>query len=201
MGHCRANDRRTFTLEAHGIADKDLAAQPGCAAMKITFVYPRFEKFLRSVPELDAGLIDYFLGDYTTPPSLGIPLLAALTPPEFEIELLDDNSGQPVDYDAPTDLVAINCFTPQATRAFEIADHFRTRGKKVIMGGIFPSTMPDECLRHADAVNVGEGEPSWPKILADLQAGKLQRRYDGGCSMDAAKIPAARREIFYRNEH
>ncbi|MEI7807307.1 MAG: beta-ketoacyl synthase N-terminal-like domain-containing protein [Verrucomicrobiota bacterium] len=169
--------------------------------MKITFVYPRFEKFLRSVPELDAGLIDYFLGDYTTPPSLGIPLLAALTPEEFEIELIDDNSGQPVDYAAPTDLVAINCFTPQATRAFEIADNFRKHGKKVIMGGIFPSTMPDECLKHADSVNVGEGEPSWPKILADLKAGTLKRRYDGGSSMDAAKIPAAKREIFYRNDH
>ena len=169
--------------------------------MKITFVYPRFEKFLRSVPELDAGLIDYFLGDYTTPPSLGIPLLAALTPEEFEIELIDDNSGQPVDYAAPTDLVAINCFTPQATRAFEIADHFRAQDKTVIMGGIFPSTMPDECLKHADSVNVGEGEPSWPKILADLRAGTLKRRYDGGSSMDAAKIPAAKREIFYRNDH
>ena len=169
--------------------------------MKITFVYPRFEKFLRSVPELDAGLIDYFLGDYTTPPSLGIPLLAALTPAEFAIELIDDNSGQPLDYAAPTDLVAINCFTPQATRAFEIADNFRAHGKTVIMGGIFPSTMPEECLQHADSVNVGEGEPSWPKILADLKTGTLKRRYEGGCSMDAAKIPAARREIFYRNEH
>jgi 3-oxoacyl-[acyl-carrier-protein] synthase II len=169
--------------------------------MKISFVYPRFEKFLRSVPELDAGLIDYFLGDYTTPPSLGIPLLAALTPPEIEVELIDDNSGQPVDYDAPTDLVAINCFTPQATRAFELADNFRAHGKKVIMGGLFPSFMPEECLKHADSVNVGEGEPTWPRILADARAGKLQRRYDGGCSLDAAKIPAARREIFYRNEH
>ena len=169
--------------------------------MKITFVYPRFEKFLRSVPELDAGLIDYFLGDYTTPPSLGIPLLAALTPEEFAIELLDDNSGQPVDFDRETDLVAINCFTPQATRAFEIADGFRARGKTVVMGGLFPSFMVDECLQHADAVNVGEGEPTWPQILADFKAGKLQRRYDGGCSLNAAKIPAARREIFYRNEH
>ena len=137
--------------------------------MKITFVYPRFEKFLRSVPELDTGLIDYFLGDYTTPPSLGIPLLAALTPEEFEIELVDDNSGKSMDFNADTDLVAINCFTPQATRAFEIADGFRARGKKVIMGGIFPSTMPDECLKHADSVNVGEGEPSWPNCgLADF---------------------------------
>ena len=107
--------------------------------MKITFVYPRFEKFLTGLPELDQGLVDYFLGNYTTPPSLGIPLLAALTPPESEVELVDDNSGQPLDFDAPTDLVAINCFTPQATRAFEIADNFRARGKKVIMGGLFPS--------------------------------------------------------------
>jgi len=168
--------------------------------MKITFVYPRFEKLLRSVPELDTGLIDYFLGDYTTPPSLGIPLLAALTPPEFQVELLDDNGGQPVDFDTDTDLVAINCFTPQATRAFELADGFRAHGKKVILGGLFPSFMPDECLQHADAVNVGEGEPTWPRILADLQAGRLQRRYEGGGSLDAAKIPAARREIFYRNE-
>jgi 3-oxoacyl-[acyl-carrier-protein] synthase II len=169
--------------------------------MKITFVYPRFEKFLGSLPELDAGAINYYLGDYTTPPSLGIPLLAALTPPEFEIELIDDNGGQKPDFDAPTDLVAINCFTPQASRAFEIADGFRAHGKKVIMGGLFPSFMADECLKHADSVNVGEGEPTWPVILQDLKAGQLKRRYSGGCNTDPAKIPAARREIFYRNEH
>jgi 3-oxoacyl-[acyl-carrier-protein] synthase II len=173
----------------------------GPVRMKITFVYPRFEKFLSSLPELEPGLVEYYLGDYTTPPSLGIPLLAALTPPEIEVELLDDNSGQPIDYDLPTDLVAINCFTPQATRAFEIADRFRARGKKVILGGLFPSFMADECLKHADAVNIGEGEPTWPQILADLKAGALKPRYVGGCSTDPADIPAARREIFYRNEH
>ena len=64
--------------------------------MKITFVYPRFEKFLGSLPELDSGLVEYYLGGYTTPPSLGIPLLAALTPAEHEIELFDDNSGQSI---------------------------------------------------------------------------------------------------------
>ena len=169
--------------------------------MKITFVYPRFEKFLGSLPELEPGLVEYYLGDYTTPPSLGIPLLAALTPPEFEVELLDDNSGQPINYDAPTDLVAINCFTPQATRAFEIADNFRAHGKKVILGGLFPTFMADECLKHADAVNLGEGEPTWPKILADLKAGALKPRYVGGCSTDPADIPAAQREIFYQNDH
>jgi Beta-ketoacyl synthase, N-terminal domain/B12 binding domain/Radical SAM superfamily len=168
--------------------------------MRITFVYPRFEKFLSGVPELDRGLAHYFLGDFTTPPSLGIPLLTALTPAGVEVELIDDNSGQVIDYDAPTDLVAINCFTPQVTRAFEIADAFRAHGKKVVMGGLFPSFMPDDCLRHADAVNIGEGEPTWGQILADARAGALRARYVGGASTQLATLPAPRREIFYRNE-
>jgi len=169
--------------------------------MKVTFVYPRFEKFLTSLPELDRGLVDYFLGNFTTPPSLGIPILASLTPPEIEVELIDDNSGQAIDYDAPTDLVAINSFTPQATRAFEIGDAFRAHGKKVIMGGLFPSFMAEECLKHADAVNVGEGEPTWARILAHAQAGQLQRIYQGGSATDLSTTPIPRREIFYRNEH
>jgi 3-oxoacyl-[acyl-carrier-protein] synthase II len=170
------------------------------ALMKITFVYPRFKKFLESLPELDQGLVNYFLGDFTTPPSLGIPLLAALTPPDIEVELIDDNSGQPIPYATDTDLVAINCFTPQASRAFEIADGFRAHGRKVILGGLFPSFMAEECLRHADSVNLGEGEPTWPTVLADLRAGTLQPRYVGGCSTNLENLPAARREIFYRND-
>jgi hypothetical protein len=107
--------------------------------MKITFVYHRFEKFLSNNDDFDQGLVDYFLGDFTTPPSLGIPILASWTPPDIEIELVDDNSADVVDFDTRTDLVAINCFTPQATRAFEIADGYRARGKKVVMGGFFPN--------------------------------------------------------------
>ena len=147
--------------------------------MKVTFVYPRFEKFLTGLPELDQGLVDYFLGNFTTPPSLGIPILASLTPPDIEIELVDDNSGQTPNFDAPTDLVAINCFTPQATRAFEIADGFRARGKKVVMGGLFPSFMVEECLKHADSVNVAEGETTWRQILADARAGDFETGLPG----------------------
>jgi 3-oxoacyl-[acyl-carrier-protein] synthase II len=169
--------------------------------MKVTFVYPRFEKFLTSLPELDQGLEDYFLGNFTTPPSLGIPILASLTPPDVELQLLDDNSGQSIDYDAPTDLVAINSFTPQAARAFEIADSFRAHRKKVVMGGLFPSFMADECLRHADSVNVGEGEATWRRILADAQAGEMKPRYHSNSAADLSTTPIPLREIFYRNEH
>jgi 3-oxoacyl-[acyl-carrier-protein] synthase II len=175
--------------------------EKGLFSVKISFVYPRFEKFLTNNPELDRGLIDYFLGDFTTPPSLGIPILASLTPPQHEVELIDDNAGDTVDFSAVTDLVAINCFTPQATRAFEIADGFRARGKKVIMGGFFPSFRADECLMHADSVNCGEGEPTWPRILADCASGSLQRIYKGGCTFDLAEMKIPRRDLFYKKDY
>ncbi len=165
--------------------------------MKVTFVYPRFQKFLDSHPGLREELPQYFLGSFTTPPSLGIPFLAAYTPPEIDIELVDDNSGDSLDSGADADLVAINCFTPQAERAFEIADFYRSRGRKVVMGGLFPSFRVEDCLRHADAVNVGEGEPTWAQILADARENRLQPVYRGGCSFDLARLRPARREIFY----
>jgi 3-oxoacyl-[acyl-carrier-protein] synthase II len=165
--------------------------------MKVTFVYPKFNKFLDSHPGLKDELTHYFLGSFTTPPSLGIPILASWTPPEVEIEFVDDNSGDPLCPESETDLVAINCFTPQARRAFEIADLYRARGRKVIMGGMFPSFRVEECLQHADAVNVGEGEPTWPQILRDAAAGALQRVYKGGSRFDLSRMRPPRRDLFY----
>ncbi|HEX2958364.1 MAG TPA: beta-ketoacyl synthase N-terminal-like domain-containing protein [Chitinispirillaceae bacterium] len=165
--------------------------------MKIVFVYPRFEKFLKNNTDLDTGLIEYFLGDFTTPPSLGIPILASLTPPEHEIVLVDDNNGDHVDFDIDADLIAINCFTPQATRALELGAQYKLHGKKVIIGGFFPSFMYEECLKYVDSVNIGEGEPTWLTILEDVKKGELKRIYKGGCSFDLSKMKIPRRDIFY----
>lgn len=169
--------------------------------MKVTFVYPRFRKFFDDVPECGSGLVEYFLADFTTPPSLGIPIMAAWTPPDIETELVDDNSGDPIDYSADGDLIAINCFTPQATRAFEIADEYRRHGKKVIMGGFFPTAMPDECLEHADSVNIGEVEPTWQRILDDARRGELKRRYVGGNRFDITRLRIPKRDIFYSKQN
>ncbi len=165
--------------------------------MKILFVYPRFRKFLDDLSPEDRSFFEPILGGFKTPPSLGIPILAALTPSRHHVELLDDNLGESVRFDTDADLVAINCFTPQATRAFELADGFRAAGKRVIMGGIFPSAMPDEVLEHADAVNIGEGEPTWRGILEDAERGELKRRYLGGKGFDLASMPIPDRSLFY----
>ncbi len=168
--------------------------------MKVALIYPRFEKFLTNNPELDEGLTKYFLGDFTTPPSLGIPILASLTPDDVDLVFLDDNCGDHIDFSVKYDLVGINCFTPQATRAFEIADGFRANGTKVVMGGFFPSFMVDECLEHADAVSIGEGEPTWPTILEDAKHNRLKKIYKGRCKSDLGEWPIPKRDIFYNKK-
>lgn len=164
--------------------------------MILRFIYPRFRKFLESHKELDNFLGKYLVGNYTMPPSLALPILAALTPDEHEVRLTDDNFGDPINYDEKLDAVIISCFTPQAQRAYEIADEYRKRGTTVLMGGIHPTALPDEAKLHADAVCIGEGEPVWPQILADLKAKSLKPFYKATAVYSLEQFPNPKRNIF-----
>ena len=126
---------------------------------------------------------------------LGLLALAALTPPEWEITVFDENIRVP-DYAAVPrpDLVGITAFTSQANRAYEIAAGFRRRGVPVVMGGIHATMCPDEAAARVDAIVTGEAEPIWTKVLSDVQRGALQARYAGAhADMDA--IPPARHDL------
>jgi radical SAM superfamily enzyme YgiQ (UPF0313 family) len=163
--------------------------------MKIRLIYPRFKKFLEDHQALRETLKEHVIGDYTMPPSLALPVIAALTPDDVEVNLTDDNIS-PVDFDEKPDLVAISCFTPQAQRAYEIADEFRRRGTKTILGGIHPTALPDEALQHADSVCCGEVEDVWHLILADARSGSLKKKYAAAQYSDLARHPIPRRTIF-----
>ncbi len=128
-------------------------------------------------------------------PSLSLASIAAVTPLEWDIELCDDHSEK-INYNTDADVIAITAMTPQAPRAYEIADRFRQLGKTVVMGGFHVSNLPDEALNHVNAVVVGEGEIVWPQFLSDFRLGTLQRIYKTGSLMSMADIPVARREIF-----
>ncbi len=127
-------------------------------------------------------------------PPLGLLTLAALTPPEFEISFLDERND-PVDFSATADVVAISAMTPQAARAYEIADSFRARGVPVVLGGAHASLMPDEALHHADAVVVGEAEDIWQKVLADLTAGRSEGIYVCRRKPDLSGLPFPRHDL------
>ncbi|MBI5441005.1 MAG: B12-binding domain-containing radical SAM protein [Deltaproteobacteria bacterium] len=128
-------------------------------------------------------------------PSLSLAVVAAATPPHWEIDLCDEGFA-PIDLDHGADVVAITGMTAQAVRAYEIADAFRGRGKTVVMGGFHASNLPEEALGHVDAVVVGEAEAVWPRLLADYEAGRLGKVYKADGLIDTAAIPVARRSIF-----
>ena len=99
------------------------------------------------------------------------------TPPEVEVRLIDENVER-IDFtQAAPDLVGITTMTATAPRAYEIASRYRAQGAKVVLGGVHASMVPDEALRYADAVVVGEGESVWPRVLADFEAGRLEPLY------------------------
>lgn len=107
---------------------------------------------------------------------LALPTLAALTPPDVEVAITDENV-ELVDLDERPDVVGISYITASAPRAYAIADAFRARGVFVILGGFHASQFPDEALEHADSVAIGEAEDTWPRFVEDARAGNAGRRY------------------------
>lgn len=108
---------------------------------------------------------------------LQLGVIAALTPPDVELSLVDDRIDE-IPYDRPTDLVAITVEAFTARRAYEIAAEFRRRGVSVVMGGMHATLLPDEVAGHADSVYTGDAETGWAQVIADARCGRLRPRYD-----------------------
>jgi radical SAM superfamily enzyme YgiQ (UPF0313 family) len=129
-------------------------------------------------------------------PSLSLITLAGMTPDDLEI-VYREYREFPADSPPPCDLAAITSFTAQVEDAYRIADIYRARGTKVVMGGLHVSMLPDEAAEHADAIAVGEGELLWPRILDDFRHGRLAPRYEPplGARYDFSNSPMPRYDL------
>lgn len=120
---------------------------------------------------------------------LTLPTLKALTPKDWDVRLVDE-MFRDVDLDWPCDVVGITAMGPQIARAYELADAFRARGRKVVLGGPWVTLAPAEAsLAHADAIVSGEAELVWARCLEDLAAGRSARVYRGERFIDPDEIP------------
>lgn len=129
-------------------------------------------------------------------PPLGLLTLAGMTPepwtkswhdlsspaPEARAALVEELVRQ-----AP-DLVAISALTASIQEAYAFADALRGRGLTVVMGGLHVSMCPEEAAAHADIIAIGDGEPVWPAILRDVEAGRTKPRYQAGV-FDLSEAP------------
>lgn len=123
-------------------------------------------------------------------PHLWMFLLQTLTPDPHEVILVDGNV-RPMSPEAMArfvreekiDLAGIGAMTRMAAQAYRMADAIRSQGIPVVMGGPHVTEVPGEPLgqegepRHADAVALGEADETWPRIVCDAAAGRLEEIY------------------------
>src|SRR5579871_4199359 len=135
-------------------------------------------------------------GKHVLTPSLALTSVAASTPSNWSVKYWDENLLQgPPPCDPPPEVVGITVHLTFARRAFELARWYRERGSKVVLGGLHVLSCPDECAPHADALAIGDGVQLWPRILADVEAGRLAPRYAATYENEYREDPAPRRAI------
>lgn len=136
---------------------------------------------------------------YSLFPPLGLATLAAYLDPNLEITI-EDEHVQAVNLNDDPDLVIIQVYITNAWRAYELADHYRSRGAYVLLGGLHVTSLPEEAALHADTIFLGPGEDTFPKFLQDLLAGSPRRRYDSAVRT-LEGLPPIRRDLIQRHRY
>jgi radical SAM superfamily enzyme YgiQ (UPF0313 family) len=134
---------------------------------------------------------------YSLFPPLGLATLASYLHDDDEVVLQDEHVETLELHDDP-DLVVIQVYITSAYRAYEIADLYRARGAYVVLGGLHPTSLPDEAAAHADTVFLGPGEDTWPAFLADFRAGRPAPVYRSD-TRTLEGIPPVRRNLIKRH--
>lgn len=157
----------------------------------IILINPRFEA---SYWGMEHAL--HLIGYKANMPVAALPLLAALTPAEHNITLIDENV-EPIDFDlcAKADIVGLTGMTVQRFRATEILTELKRRGCFTVVGGPWVSVKEDYFGPLADVIIVGEAEMTWPKFLADWSRGEHASRYEQAERTDMTKVPAPRHDL------
>jgi len=127
-------------------------------------------------------------------PPLTLPALAALTPPGIDVIVTEEETEEIV-YKDDVDLAGISFVTPTAPRAFEIAEKYRKRGTKVVLGGMHASALPDEAIDHADSVVIGEAENVWQQVIQYFRSNRLKRFYRSDTLANLCELPIPRRDL------
>ena len=117
----------------------------------------------------------------------GLETIASITPDWVELTVANENLDT-IDFDGSYDLVAMTVMVTNATRACQIADRFRKRGVKVVMGGYYPYMIGEHALNHADSICAGEAEYVWEDMLNDARAGALKPIYEQKEKTDMSRL-------------
>jgi radical SAM superfamily enzyme YgiQ (UPF0313 family) len=134
---------------------------------------------------------------YSLFPPLGLATLAAYLSPDDRAVIVDEHV-EPLTLDDSPELIVIQVYITNAYRAYRIADHYRSQGAFVCLGGLHVTSLPEEAAVHADAIFLGPGEQTFPKFLQDFRAGKPARIYVSTEGRTLERVPPIRRDLIRR---
>jgi len=117
----------------------------------------------------------FLMNPFSKIPPINLAIIAALTPEHWDIRIADENFAHHCAEEA--DLVGLTAYTSNAPRAYRIAQEYRERGIRTVMGGIHASMMPDEASKYVDSVVIGEAESLWQQVISDFENNRLQPLY------------------------
>ena len=129
-------------------------------------------------------------------PPMNLALLAALTPPEHQVTIIDENV-EAIDFArcAKADIVGVTGMAVQRMRMAEIIGELKARGVFVALGGPWATVSPEDLGPLADVVFIGEAEETWPQFLAEWSAARHQPRYEQVEKADMALVPTPRFDL------
>ena len=134
---------------------------------------------------------------YSLFPPLGLATLAAYLSPDDRAVIVDEHV-EPLTLDDSPELIVIQVYITNAYHAYRIADHYRSQGAFVCLGGLHVTSLPEEAAVHADAIFLGPGEQTFPKFLQDFRAGKPARIYVSTEGRTLERVPPIRRDLIRR---
>src|SRR6202012_1697912 len=137
---------------------------------------------------------------YSLFPPLGLATLAAYCDPNNDEITLQDEHVEELDTTDAPELVIIQVYITNAFRAYSLADHYRSKGAYVCLGGLHVSSLPEEAAPPADSTFIGPCDDTFPEFLKDEKPKRPQKIYRNK-ERDIATIPPIRRDLIKRSRY
>jgi len=118
-------------------------------------------------------------------------LKAFINKNDIEFNFYDDRVEN-IDFNKNYDLVMLSVSTLSAKRAYRIAEGFRKKRIKIVMGGFHPTFAAKEALDFCDSIVIGEGELLIQELISDFYKGKLKKIYKGNYLKDLKELKTDR---------
>lgn len=181
----RTDAARTLSSPRAGVLSKP--------AVRVLLLYPRFPPSFWSFEETLA-----LIGRKAMLPPLGLITVAAILPSEWEFVLVDRNVREISEAEwAWADIVMISAMLVQKEDFLALIREAKKRGKRVAVGGPYPTSLPHECESAGpDYLVLDEGEVTIPLFLAALDRGEKTGTFrSGGIRPDVTLSPIPRFDL------